>query len=1018
MKDDSRHRRTNLIIGLITIVIVFITCYFVIKSMNTNNVEAKNGKLNLTQIDLDKSGPLAINGQWEFYWNDFLYPEDFTKEPKADFTYENLPGCWTKYVDKTGQRLNSKGKATYRLKVEVPRGCNNLGIKLSNVWGKGRIFIKRDNDTLEELRGMREEHLENMLIKSKFFDVYGKSFDIIIQLENGEMIKSGITKSIYIGTEEEILKFRDRYLFIDMSSIAALFLFSIYFLCRTYQENCSKSSVQLAIYSFLALIFISLIDEMLILRIFPNLSMEDIYKMTTIDGIISSYVLLEYIDYSYNTKLPKKLIYGYGIVSVIYIGIIYTTNLPKIFDIGAFQATLGILAILYGSVVVIKGIVKKEQGSNFNIFLLISIVMITFAIIYNTFNTKQIKFLIPMYILVFILSQGMVLSYKYFSSIKVIEELSNKLVVLNKRKDEFLENTSYELKLPLKGICNISKSLLEGAAGQLNFEQKENIEIIEVATERLDILVDDILDYSNFTNGYVVTQNKAVNIKSVLLLVFNIVSYSIKDKPIVIENRIMGYEAIVMGDENRLKQVFYNLMDTMISFTETGKIILEARIVEENIEIFIENKNLYVEEDEDIFNSIDWINNVGKHSKKKKRSRIGLWVARETVRLHHGEVVFVSTEKKGTKFAVRLPIINSSIEEVSCDYEDSNDVKDLRLVKYEDTKGKTYKQSIMILEGNQVNRKVIENALKIEGYYTNSISSGRELLENLNEVIKDELCIINALLPNSSGYELVREIRKKYSNIDLPILMIVDRSYTHNVSLALYMGANDVLIEPYDVSELKARINTLIQLKKSVNALINSEMDFLKAQIKPHFIFNVLSVISSLITREPKNAKKLILDFSDYLRSSFDFSSGDNLTSIDKELELVRAYIAIEKARFKDRLNVSMFIEEDINIKIPPLVIQPIVENAIRHGILNKIEGGSIKIMIYKDEKEVVIIVKDDGIGIEAHRLSKLLNGKDERAGVGIANINNRLIKTYGYGLAITSNLGQGTEVTIRIPLK
>ena len=94
------------------------------------------------------------------------------------------------------------------------------------------------------------------------------------------------------------------------------------------------------------------------------------------------------------------------------------------------------------------------------------------------------------------------------------------------------------------------------------------------------------------------------------------------------------------------------------------------------------------------------------------------------------------------------------------------------------------------------------------------------------------------------------------------------------------------------------------------------------------------------------------------------------------------------------------------------------MENAIRHGILNKIEGGSIKIMIYKDEKEVVIIVKDDGIGIEAHRLSKLLNGKDERAGVGIANINNRLIKTYGYGLAITSNLGQGTEVTIRIPLK
>lgn len=172
-----------------------------------------------------------------------------------------------------------------------------------------------------------------------------------------------------------------------------------------------------------------------------------------------------------------------------------------------------------------------------------------------------------------------------------------------------------------------------------------------------------------------------------------------------------------------------------------------------------------------------------------------------------------------------------------------------------------------------------------------------------------------------------------------------------------------------------------------------------------------------MITRDTKKAKKILLDFSDYLRYSFDFSSGESFTPIKKEIDLVKTYVAIEKERFGDRLNIEYNIDENIDIKIPSLVIQPIVENAMRHGILSKIDGGNIKLSIYKDGEEVIIKVKDDGVGIESNRLANLLDGKDEKAGVGVKNINSRLIKSYGSGLNIVSNLNQGTEIIIRVPL-
>ncbi len=209
--------------------------------------------------------------------------------------------------------------------------------------------------------------------------------------------------------------------------------------------------------------------------------------------------------------------------------------------------------------------------------------------------------------------------------------------------------------------------------------------------------------------------------------------------------------------------------------------------------------------------------------------------------------------------------------------------------------------------------------------------------------------------------------------------------------------------------------DTLEKEKKASAELLAAELSFLKAQIRPHFIHNALSSVSALIMREPKKAKELLCDLSDYLRGSFQYEHINGLYPINKELETVKAYLAIEKARFNNRINIIYDINEDIKIMIPILTIQPIVENAVRHGILRQPQMKTIVIRVFQQEDYAVIQVEDDGMGMERMKAESLLQGESSGSGVGIKNVNSRLKLLCNSYLEIDSEIDKGTLVTFRI---
>lgn len=245
------------------------------------------------------------------------------------------------------------------------------------------------------------------------------------------------------------------------------------------------------------------------------------------------------------------------------------------------------------------------------------------------------------------------------------------------------------------------------------------------------------------------------------------------------------------------------------------------------------------------------------------------------------------------------------------------------------------------------------------------------------------------------------------------------------LSTGLFMA---ILFQGFALARRSAK--AFRDVEDSVEKTIAAEVAFLQAQINPHFFYNTLNTISSFCYTEPRRAAELIGNFAEHLRFHFDFKTLSMFHSLKKELEVVKSYLAIEKARYGDQIQVEYRIEGPLEVQVPTLSIQPLVENAILHGLLEKDEPGRLLIEIRSiSEAELEISVTDDGPGMAKEIQNGILTGNqlpnphsDSTGGIGLWNLQSRLFKHYHKGLIIhtdpTSTLGIGTRISFRIPIE
>ena len=230
-------------------------------------------------------------------------------------------------------------------------------------------------------------------------------------------------------------------------------------------------------------------------------------------------------------------------------------------------------------------------------------------------------------------------------------------------------------------------------------------------------------------------------------------------------------------------------------------------------------------------------------------------------------------------------------------------------------------------------------------------------------------------------------------------------------------AAADLVRATGEVARFVSTHLALAELDASRTRTVQAQLNFLRAQISPHFVYNALTAIESYVRSDPDRARDLLLGFAEFTRSSFREHS--QYVTLAEELRLVETYLELERARFGDRLAVVLRVApETLSVRLPSLVLQPLVENAIRHGLERRAGSSLLQIVAADAGHEAVVTVEDDGAGADPQQLHEILASRRPAESVGLRNVDERLRATFGtgHGLTIETGVGAGTKITMRVP--
>ncbi len=321
--------------------------------------------------------------------------------------------------------------------------------------------------------------------------------------------------------------------------------------------------------------------------------------------------------------------------------------------------------------------------------------------------------------------------------------------------------------------------------------------------------------------------------------------------------------------------------------------------------------------------------------------------------------------------------------------------------------------SILFLSTDQKQREQISMLLPHDGYKISVSNDARYFLQNMNLMQQYSLVIIGNLYYDVDYLECIDRLRLEYSMTQLPALLLLPDGLSEN-EFHISTKFNNYLAPPYTASSIQKAVHSLVTLKSAADHTLKTTLKFLQSQMNPHFTFNAITSIMQICINEPGVAYELLESLSKYLRAHLTSLSSNRMSSIEEELDLIAAYLKIENARFASRIQYVPHITCDRKFPILPLLIEPLVENSIKHGLTAQ-HMISIKVSVTQIDKDLSICVKDNGVGMTQELIQEILNSVTPSNSIGLRNVNQRLKHFYGTALSILSERNCGTEIRFSI---
>lgn len=942
---------------------------------------AVKGVMDLRDWDFNRDGPVNLSGEWVFVWNRLLHPTDVTAHGHP-VEYMTVPGIWNgRFV--SGQSLPGYGCASYCLKVLLPCRADaaegeKLGLKVQDLGTAYSLYI---NGLPAGAGGVVGESPEKAS-PGYWPDVAEASpgsgdMDIVLYVSNYHHRKGGVWETISLGPLPVLRDMREKNLARDFFLFGSIFLMGAYHLVLFSLRTKDRSYLFFGVFCMLIALRVLVTGEYYAVRMAPWIKWEFILKMEYLSFYAGVPAFFLFVHSMFPAEFSRKILAGIAAAGFFFCCIVICSSS------GCYSHTMrsyqGLTAAicLYGLFVLITAVGRKREDA----LPFMSGFIIMFAAVINDFLHNnmiiQTGYLVPCGLVVFIVLQAFLLSRRFSRTLCAVEHLTvelerknRKLMDMDAMRDDFLATVSHELRTPLNGIMGIAETMVDGQSGMLSLESKFNLGLVIASARRLAALVNDLLDFARLKSCDIILNRGPVDIKALGDIVMAFVRPLVGSKNLALINAVEAGVPHVFADENRVQQVLYNLVGNAVKFTPSGSVVLGSRPSGRKgwIEVTVSDTGIGIhpEKRAGIFTYDEEAG--GGRPGSQGGAGIGLSIARKLVELHGGAIWAGEAHGGGSAFTFTLPLWQEGN-----DRKNTGDVtlKDAAVPDFRSLPGHSARNTapeardggrILVVDDDIVNLQVMRNHLSGEGFFVDVAPNGTAALDKIRQGSHD-LMLLDLMMPGMSGLEFCAEVRKRFSLVELPVIILTARYGISGLIAGFESGANDYLTKPIRREELLARVRTLVALKKTVRDHDEAKYKLLQERMNPHFLFNSLNTVHALIGRDRALADQAVIMLADNYRFLIDHSFL-SLIPFDAEWQFVANYLELEELRFRDTMTYSMERRGDFSsIRIPPLTLQPIVENALKHGIRMKTGQGLISIDAKAEEGHVQITVSDNGAG-------------------------------------------------------
>lgn len=767
---------------------------FFIPKGSSYSQEVIDGIIDLSEVDLNNNA-VALNGEWEFYWKELISPDSIQY---YDEDYYEFPKLWNGGTTRNGQTLESKGYATYRIRIILPPKVPQLAISLGETYNSYLLYydgfeIARNGQVGKSKETSSPDWLPQVITTAR----YQNTLELVLQISNFRHTKGGCKEPILLGDRKILKAQRDFNFSYDFLLSGSLIMGGLFFLGLFMFGQHERSVL------FFALFCITFSYRMIgsgdyaIHALYPDMPWDLIIRSEYLSLFIPCGIFTIYSYLLYPEDSKRWVLLGFssicGIFSLISL-LAPTTFFTKLVEPFFLLIILGVFYLIYVYWVAYR---RNRTGAQYA-FASTGIVFIVAVYLISVYLTpvQENTFLTFVGFILFFFFQSLILSYRFAHSLRKAKDAAE---TASKAKTDFLSTISHEIRTPLNAVVGISHFLIHENPRS---DQKESLESLQFSAEHLTALINDILDYNKLESGAIEFEFTEVNLKALSAKIIKAHSALAKEKGVTLSLEIdEKMHDLVLADQNRIFQVLNNLINNALKFTSKGYVKLKSTVLSENetvqtirTEVMDSGIGIPYEKQKVIF---ERFTQAGSSTTREYGGTgLGLAIIRKILNMVDSEIHVKSEPGSGTIFWFDLAFKKLFHEEV-----------DRAVQEEEDTNIITGKR-ILLVEDNQMNIMVAEKFLKKWELIVEVAHNGQEGVEKMESNSYD-LVLMDLQMPIMDGYKASRKIRT--FDKKTPIVALTASALLKVRQEVLAAGMNDYITKPFDPSELKRKIAAYIK---------------------------------------------------------------------------------------------------------------------------------------------------------------------------------------------------------------